>query len=945
MTNPNVLKEAIGAMHSKKKYPAMSLTSNPEMAATISKLIQDRFKNNAVNIHDGRKGESLNTGQMQTIADSIRSRIKDNDSIMQLFPDLKLAAQILISSVISPKDMTKNELIYKAEGAEFPSDFKTKLLDVVRTHFDGHYKMKDHLQFILNEQMFEAGSFIRLVLPESIVDGMINGITKVSMENMVDIYDGAGIRAMGFLGSPARKNNTTLQASLEKFFDAKATISNESRVVFELAPGEKITPGNENYLPLLEISDNYQLLKVPKLIEAGNRQKVRELTRRQGRRFRKASMENFQLQKQDKKLSTDELTTLLYKENGQDYEHLMIVPSSFNAQRRSVGRPLTMKASPESVIPIIKPGSPSEHIGYFFMTDVDGNFINREMQARDMEGLASLMSNQPNNQNMNSLLIDRAKKNMVAANASPTLDGMAQIYASIIENDLMERFRNGMYGSNVQISENQEIYRIMVARALKGKMTRLVYVPMEYVSYYALDYFPNGVGKSYLDDIKNLTSIRAIVMYSKVMAQVKSSINVTKVKMTLDEHDPDPEKTIEMGQHEVAKMRQMYFPLGINSPVDLTDWLQRAGLEWEFDGHPGIPQTKFEFSTDNFKHEVPDETLDENLRKRSYMALGLSPEVVDNGFNSEFATTAVQNNILFSKRVINIQDIFTKQMSEDAQRIARNDFVIQDDLREVFNENKGDVEKFMSEEEKADYEKNPEAIINDMIDYFLDNLRLELPRPDVTSLNTQTAAFKEYTDALDDTIKDFVSSDALPADLLGKFGDKAELLGNWLKSYFRRRWMADNNYMTELFEILEVQENDKPMIDILEEQKSVQEGLVRSFMGYLKDSLPLKVAADKDLDALGAAETEAAGGSAGSETATTDEFGGGGGFDDFGGDNSETTTETPPEETETPTDEQQNQNEEDENKNDKGEANANSNESFKSPRLDDDGTVLIGFDK
>lgn len=928
-------------MHSKKKYPAMSLTSNPEMAATISKLIQDRYKNTTVNLHDGKKGETLNTGQLQTISDSIRARIKDNDSIMQLFPDLKLAAQILISSVISPKDMTKNELIYKAEGAEFPSEFKAKLIDVIREHFDGHYKMKDHLQFILNDQMFEAGSHVRLVLPESIVDGMINGSAQVSMENMVDIYNSDNtIRSMGFLGNPGKRpENTTLQASLERFFDGKSSHVTEGRVKVALEDAESKSYTGEQHLPFIEISDNFQLLKMPKLIAAGNKQKILQLTKRHSGRFRQASVENFKLQKENKKLSKNELSAMLYKENGQDYEHLMVVPSSFNAHRRSVGRPLVMNAPPDAVIPIIKPGSPSEHIGYLFLCDNEGNFVNREVMNTGGDGLSSLMANQPNNQNMNSLLIDRAKKNMVAANASPTLDGMAQIYASIIENDLMERFRDSMYGSSVQISENQEIYRIMVARSLKGKMTRLVYVPMEYVSYYALDYFPNGVGKSYLDDIKNLTSIRAIVMYSKVMAQVKSSINVTKVKMTLDEHDPDPEKTIEMGQHEVAKMRQMYFPLGINSPVDLTDWLQRAGMEWEFEGHPGIPQTKFEFSTDNFKHEIPDEALDESLRKRSYMALGLSPEIVDNGYNAEFATTAIQNNILFSKRVINIQDIFTKQLSEDAHRISRNDYVIQDALKKVFEENKGDVEKFLSDEEKAQYTSNPAALINDMVDYFIENLRLELPRPDVTSLNTQTAAFKEYTEALDDTIKDFISADAMPADLVGQFGDKADLLGNWLKSYFRRRWMADNNYMTELFEILEVQENDKPMINILEEQKAVQEGLIRSFMGYLKDTTPLKVASNADLDALGAAETAVTS----TDTGDANPEGGGGnaddGFGDFGnlgGDGVEGAPETPaPEEEE--------EEEEPAPTTPEGEpdAGANSNESFKEPPADNDGTVLI----
>lgn len=72
---------------------------------------------------------------------------------------------------------------------------------------------------------------------------------------------------------------------------------------------------------------------------------------------------------------------------------------------------------------------------------------------------------------------------------------------------------------------------------------------------------------------------------------------------------------LEIAIHEVLRMRQQYFPLGINSPTDLVDWVQRAGVEFSFEGHPGLPNTKFDFDIKNMQHTIPLVIL-----KRSYVS-------------------------------------------------------------------------------------------------------------------------------------------------------------------------------------------------------------------------------------------------------------------------------------------------------------------------------------
>jgi len=305
-----------------------------------------------------------------------------------------------------------------------------------------------------------------------------------------------------------------------------------------------------------------------------------------------------------------------------------------------------------------------------------------------------------------------------------------------------------------------------------------------------------------------------------------------------------------MATHEIVKMRQQYFPLGINSPVDLVDWIQRAGFEFSFEGHPGLPQTKFDFETKNLQHSVPDSDLDEQLRKQTYMALGLSPEIVDNGFNSEFATTVVSNNILLSKRILQLQFIFTEKLSDFCHKLVLNDNIIIKELKDALLENKGLIEKVLTDEEKVDYSNNPDGFVEDLIERYVYNIELDLPKPDETSLENQAAAFDQYVEAIDKAIDSWISSEIITNDLAGDISSNIDSIKAIVKGHFLRKWMAENNYMSDLASIVTTTEDGKPSLDIYDINKSHIEGLIRSSIRFIESLTNVKNAANKDLTAL-----------------------------------------------------------------------------------------------
>lgn len=871
MNNRESITETIRQINTGQKFPALKLVSeSPQTAAIVSKLIEPQDKGQFTPAKPETQ-HALNQAQIHAISESTKQRVRDNENTIQLFPDIELAIQIVVSCVLSPKDMVKNEIIYKAKEPILPAELLLKLNTVAKTHLESYHGIQEEMATILREALFKTGSYIKAVIPESIVDEIINKNKSISTESLVDIFesipekegDKFKVRSLGILGNSGKPKTGSASIAMESFFRGRNSSLIEANIAFE-----GVTDSH------LEVSDNFQLLKLPEVVAKMNQQTIKSIVKR----TQQISLESVK----DKKLTTFEMSKLTYKQNSPGSQTFIAIPSSVNSKRKSVGRPLSIKLPSESVIPVYIPGNESKHIGYFIVIDGEGNPVSRSsVDSMTSEGLAGLQNNQSANQSLSASLMAKARKNIGNVDAVPTIDQITKVYASIVENDLMERLSNGIYGNNLQIGASEEIYRIMLSRSLASKFTRLLYLPAEFATYFAFNYFPNGIGKSYLDDIKNLTSLRAILLFSKIMAQVKSAINITHVGMTLDPRDPDPQKTIELAQQEVVKMRQQYFPLGINSPIDLVDWIQRAGLEFSFEGHPSLPQTKFDFESKTMQRDVPDSDLDEALRKQTYMAFGLSPETVDNGFNSEFATTVVQNNILLSKRVTQLQKTFSPLLSSYGKSLLLHDSIAMEEFKELLKDNIGMLEKTLSDEEKAAYTENKETFIDDLIERYLENLQLDLPHPDVSSIETQSSAFSNYSDSLDKVLDSWISANFMTSDLVGEISSNIDSIKEVVKAYFLRRWMSENGYMPELNDIVTADEDGKPTLDIYDINKNHMEGLIRSCLNFIKSMKPPAEASNKDIETLGVPEGSSSGSSYDSSSSSGGDDGLGGGFDDM----------------------------------------------------------------
>lgn len=841
--SPHNLVSIINKNKSKKLVASKIIEANPKALPVIPKLIQSTSLRNDIEKDDLQ----VNRAILQNIHDRIQTTKQNNKNIIKLFPDIELAIQILVSSILSPKKMTDIQLNYKLQKkiAMSPT-LSSELLAIVKDYINENYEIEDNLSDIIREALFNSGAYVMAVIPESSVDDLIN-------TDLLPSYSTEEFKAkIDTLVDRMVRPVNIIPVSQEKPIDLSR---------------DKVTPENfVKYLAsesIVNVTDNVKILRFNDIQD-----KIRSsLIKNSFKRNVSISQESM-----DKVNYMDifrQKSAVLHTKN------IEFIKQKEETQRKSIGKPMTIKIPTESIIPVFIPGNEKDHLGYFVLLDETGKPLNTEGQNPSELTTNSFVS--MTNENQNSP-IQKAYNNLVSDSTNNiNVNQLFEMYKEVLEKQIYSSIKNSLYGSNADISSKNDIYFLMFTRALSNQRTNLLYIPKELVVYFAFYYNEVGVGKSLLDNLSVLSSLRAIMLFSKVMAQAKQSIDVTKVNISLDPNDPDPEKTIEQVQESVLKLRQNFLPLGINNPVDLVNWIQRAGLQFAYENNPLLPNVRIDFENADLTHTVPSSELEDDLRKQTILALGLSPETVDNGFSPEFATTVVNNNILLAKRIGFYQKLLTRHLNKLNNVLIYNDEDLRSKMREYLLANITTIQETITEEEKEVLNKDKAAFIEYYINQISENLYIELPKPDNTNINTLAMEYDVYKENLDKVLDSAISAEIFADDISGDLSTHIDTIKNVWRHALLRKWMAANNFYPEVLAISGTDDEDvENMLAVITEHLTSTMKNSSKLMTLMQD---FKNASNKDLSLVSGEGAEAAT----PTQSSTPEDNTGGGEDDTGG--------------------------------------------------------------
>jgi hypothetical protein len=763
-------------------------------------------------------------------------RIRDNNNILQLLPDISLAIEIIIGGVLSPKDLMTTTLTFKCNDGAFNDKLAVRLLSVVDNYFVSSYKLIDELPKMLRDIIAKTGSYPIAVLPETSVDYIINSNSRVTLESIkMGVGDNGKLKPLGFIAN-ARKANTAMEeVSLFDLLENRpgngANIPFDSDLTqLKMEDGTKISAG-------VSITDNFDALKLPTLqrrvssqyqqaeIER-RRETIKKYAPGQTLRYSNESMtavdasesnEAVSLNSSDVQRSQKEKDVLnkLYPDRQFSSLPIMRVKPKSALSKPTFGHPLAMKIPTEAVVPVYSPTDPSDHLGYLVALDATGN----PLRLSDYESIYRSLSASSNtsSSSVTSWMIQQSANNTSPSfqqgNLGYTSSALAQavpIYQQFLESDILDRLTRGVLGSGISIGKNDELYRLMLARACAGRNTQMLYLPASLMAYMAIDWDEFGLGKTMLDDSKTLAALRSFNLFVNSMAATKNAITKRVLNVQLDPAEKNPQKALEVIMHEFARGTQHEYPL-TNNPVDQINYLQMAGVQLQVQDHPRLPNTTVGVDYIDNMYKPIDTAFDDYLKKMHTMSLGLSPEVVDGAGSADFATQTIYANVMTQRRIKMISEAFSRAITGFVKLYTYNSQILMDELTNVVKDTgmkfKDQLGEMMSDE--------------DVAVKFLDNLEVTLPLPDTTSVKEQKEQYDEIVDFYDKAIDQFFTEDFLTQEDLGIIGaDNIDKTKAFIKAHFVRKWMRENGIRTELFDLLIRDEEGKPMIDILQEKEN-----------------------------------------------------------------------------------------------------------------------------
>lgn len=124
------------------QHPMLSsIYSSPLTASVISKLIEQPTNIASSGIRDAKSGAEASVGKrLQRASLDIQREMRDAENAMELFPDIELSKQTLISSIIAPNNMTQEDMNIGMDHPYIPADIGSDIIEVVKDEVMRYYK-------------------------------------------------------------------------------------------------------------------------------------------------------------------------------------------------------------------------------------------------------------------------------------------------------------------------------------------------------------------------------------------------------------------------------------------------------------------------------------------------------------------------------------------------------------------------------------------------------------------------------------------------------------------------------------------------------------------------------------------------------------------------------------------------------------------------------------
>lgn len=674
---------------------------------------------------------------IQKTLKGISDQMSQADGILEFFPDLQMAREILTAMILSPKDLIFGGMRLGFRGNKYINDKEAHgLLKTVTDYLKTETPLEKQFPEMIDEALFSYGAHIWLMLPPSYLDKFIKK-DQVSLESI----------------------------------DSTLEILNHSDDKF-LRDAENVKFADKWQI---SFTQNISYLGLPAAMNTAQA------------KHSQVGLEAF--------YGGEQIELI------QEFD----IPED---ERADSAKPLLMKLPMDCVLPIADPANPKHHLLY--MVALDERY-HPASHAKDMNYLCELQHRMDAARGSSTIEdYDYAKKlGFGQAKGGEQLKDAYSLYVKAMEKMIGEAVKEAGYGKDIEIAEWEGFYRIMLARTLQKKKTRLLLVPPYMIDYLAFDYDKMGIGRSLLRKTAMYSNLRAIVMFSNLIRQLENDIPRKDLDITLDDDDTDSVTTV----HNMVAIYGRYMDRAIPStfsPTILFDELRRSGIRVNVNGGKRLPNSKLDVVQNQTQITPVNTELQDLLKKGQYAGIGVPPELVDPSQSGDFAINTVTSNQMLARRAYVYQTAF----KESLIRRIRKYIMLDKDLFSL-------IEKKYKDKAK----------IRD----FLKSMVLILPQATDTTFEQQYKSFQTYSQMIDEVAASYISDAMLRGVIKADVAQQGiDQLKELAISRAKRQWAIKNDICPELEVLLGddskdedsyAQLSNKDMQAILENLRKILDGV------------------------------------------------------------------------------------------------------------------------
>lgn len=544
-----------------------------------------------------------------------------------------------------------------------------------------------------------------------------------------------------------------------------------------------------------------------------------------------------------------------------DDNNLKILKNNRQTYRKDLNEPLVIEYPVESIIPIYKPGTPSEHVGYLVLHDEEGAPLSKVKPVNYYRDLSNTFNSRTSGSKMASSLIQQGREMFDGMNSmideARQIEMLSRIHGNAIIKEIIERTRQGEYGKNLDIGDSTEAFRIMFYRALAGQRTRVLFMPKDIMTYMAQDFDNKGMGRSLIDNMKVLLSLRIQFMLAQVRAGIANSIPETVATVRIDEKDPDPKKTIQIAQALTLKTRLTAgLMVGASNVQTIEDRINQSNIRLAIESdHPKVPNIGHDITRNTADIPVPDNDTAELINRLVQMGTFLPPELVDNSYGVDFAREVLQQNFLVGMVVKQIQTKQNPYFTEFVKKLILASPTLRTELKETVKSNLNDILDVLNEASDDEIDKNAlsddslRTIIEYITDKFIAGLVVKLPEKANDNDEMINDQISKMEARIDKTLDYIYSPESLPNDVLGE--EAANFIDQYrglIKAEIMRNFLIESGFGTEVMDFITVSDDGvqtyeknasmrdfaiktiKNMMDMFEKSKNI----VKSTEGFME---------------------------------------------------------------------------------------------------------------